>query len=317
MNDALNTYRRPPARCAVARSQHAPSSAAAPETPVSAATGGGFFRLPDGNVQIAFSGGRTSAFMLHQILEANAGLPERAVVTFENTGREMPETLDFVREVGDRWGVPIVWIEYRGEKPGFAVVDHASAARDGEPFEALIRRRSYLPNVRQRFCTTELKVRPAKKYLVDLGWARWTNALGLRADEARRVNKPAPVERWVNWHPLFDAGVTKEQVSAFWERQPFDLQLSNNNGKTPWGNCDGCFLKSEAIVARLAIEHPERHAWWERMEALASELTSGSAATFSKRYSRAQMGDYMRGQGQLALEADGVLCQVDEGECFG
>ena len=27
--------------------------------------------LPEGNVQIAFSGGRTSAYMLHQILEAN------------------------------------------------------------------------------------------------------------------------------------------------------------------------------------------------------------------------------------------------------
>lgn len=30
--------------------------------------------LPDGNVQIAFSGGRTSAYMLHRIMEANGGL---------------------------------------------------------------------------------------------------------------------------------------------------------------------------------------------------------------------------------------------------
>jgi len=34
--------------------------------------------LPPGNVQIAFSGGRTSAYMLHHILEANGGLPEPA-----------------------------------------------------------------------------------------------------------------------------------------------------------------------------------------------------------------------------------------------
>lgn len=54
------------------------------------------YRLPDGNVQIAFSGGRTSAYMLHKLLDANGGLPDRAVVTFQNTGREMPETLDFV-----------------------------------------------------------------------------------------------------------------------------------------------------------------------------------------------------------------------------
>ena len=68
------------------------------------------YLLPDGNVQIAFSGGRTSAYMLHQILAANGDLPDRVVVTFQNTGREMPETLDFVAEVGRRWSVNVVWL---------------------------------------------------------------------------------------------------------------------------------------------------------------------------------------------------------------
>ena len=45
--------------------------------------------LPQGNVQISFSGGRTSGFMLYKILEANNGLPDRAKVIFTNTGREM------------------------------------------------------------------------------------------------------------------------------------------------------------------------------------------------------------------------------------
>ena len=40
------------------------------------------YKLPDGNVQISFSGGRTSAFMLHQILEANGDLPDRCQVMF-------------------------------------------------------------------------------------------------------------------------------------------------------------------------------------------------------------------------------------------
>jgi 3'-phosphoadenosine 5'-phosphosulfate sulfotransferase (PAPS reductase)/FAD synthetase len=52
-----------------------------------------------GNVQIAFSGGRTSAYMLRQIMNANYGIPDRAMVTFRNTGREMPQRLDFVAEV--------------------------------------------------------------------------------------------------------------------------------------------------------------------------------------------------------------------------
>ncbi|MEY4953486.1 MAG: hypothetical protein RL299_1910, partial [Pseudomonadota bacterium] len=60
----------------------------------------GPYILPDGNVQISFSGGRTSAYMLHHIAEANGGIPDRAQVVFTNTGREMPQTLDFVAEVG-------------------------------------------------------------------------------------------------------------------------------------------------------------------------------------------------------------------------
>ena len=47
------------------------------------------FKLPNQNVQISFSGGRTSAYMLYKILEANNGLPDNAKVIFTNTGREM------------------------------------------------------------------------------------------------------------------------------------------------------------------------------------------------------------------------------------
>ncbi|MCP4206096.1 MAG: phosphoadenosine phosphosulfate reductase family protein, partial [Shimia sp.] len=212
------------------------------------------YRLPDGNVQIAFSGGRTSAYMLHKILEANGGLPDRAVVMFENTGREMPETLDFVHECGARWGVGIVWLEYRAERPLFEVVTHNSAARDGAPFESLIRRKKYLPNVMARFCTVELKVRTAKRYLRSLGWDYWTNAIGLRADEAKRLKEEGAKgkDRWYTWQPLAHAGVGKHDVAAFWRRQPFDLALPNINGKCWLGNCDGCFLKSEANLSALA-----------------------------------------------------------------
>ena len=154
------------------------------------------YLLPDGNVQIAFSGGRTSAYMLHQILEANGGLPERCLVTFQNTGRERPETLDFVEECSAHWGVEVTWLEFRPSKKQrnpfkeaafreqyerifgrtrldymtewweanstnqkFAIVNHNSASRFSEPFEALILTRMYLPNQQMRFCTIEMKVR--------------------------------------------------------------------------------------------------------------------------------------------------------------
>lgn len=272
--------------------------------------------LPEGNVQIAFSGGRTSAYMLHQILEANGGLPDRVQVVFCNTGREMPETLDFVQEVGDIWGVRIVWLEYLSVAPGFEQVSHNSAYRGGEPFEALIRKRKFLPNVMARFCTTELKIRPAKKYLMSLGWDRWTNCVGLRADEPHRLNKPAPKDRWTVWTPLADANVSKHDVALFWRKQPFDLRLLNIKGNAPLGNCDGCFPKSEANMAAFVREYPERAAWWERMEALASSLTSGTGGSFSKRYTRASLRRNVENQGAWAFATEGYFCQVDDGECF-
>lgn len=276
------------------------------------------YRLPEGNVQIAFSGGRTSAYMLHKIIEANGDLPDRAVVTFQNTGREMPETLDFVAEVGHRWGIHIVWLEYRPEVPLFEVVSHNSASRNGEPFEALIRRRRFLPNQQARFCTTELKVRTAKRYLRSLGWDYWTNCVGIRADEPARI-KPEGVrfkDRWTIWQPLANAGVGRQDVADFWKRQPFDLRLPNVGGNCWLGNCDGCFLKSEAHVASLAREYPDRAAWWEQMEELASSLTSGTAATFSKRYARREMHEFVERQGDWIFDTDGALCQADDGECF-
>lgn len=274
------------------------------------------YKLPDGNVQIAFSGGRTSAYMLHELLEANGPLPERAVVTFQNTGREMPETLDFVAEVGERWNVNIVWLEYRPKLPLFEIVSHNSASRNGEPFADLIRRRKYLPNQQARFCTIELKVRTAKRYLMTLGWKHWINCVGLRADEPHRLNKPPPRDRWTVWTPLATAGVGRAQVGDFWSKQPFDLRLPNVRGNCWLGNCDGCFLKSEASVAAFTRDFPERAAWWEDMEASVSGMTrTKDAAQFSKRYSRAEMRDYMTRQGDWALSTDGALCQQDEGEC--
>lgn len=280
------------------------------------------YALPDGNIQIAFSGGRTSAYMLHQILAANNGLPDRVEVTFQNTGREMPETLDFVAEVGAQWGVKIVWLEYLPEAPHFKIVNHNSAARAGEPFEAMIRKKQYLPNQQQRFCTVELKIRTAKRYLVSLGWKRWTNATGIRADEPNRLNKPKPKDRWTTWNPLADANVSRHDVASFWESQSFDLRLPNIKGNCWLGNCDGCFLKSEANVAAFTRDYPERANWWESMERMVGEMSVSKGRTmndgrFSRRYTRSEMREFMARQGDWALATEGVLCQADDGECTG
>ncbi len=222
------------------------------------------FKLPDGKVQISFSGGRTSGYMLYKILEANNGLPRNAVVSFQNTGREMPETLDFVRQVSERWNVPIVWLEYDITDEGknyFKVVNHNSASRNGEPFDKLINKYNRLPNARFRFCTGVLKMQTGQKYLKSLGWKSWKHAIGIRADEPRRLTKKSEGNIDL-FYPLAEAQKTKRNVEAFWMLQPFDLALPMHNGKTMKGNCDFCFLKSEATLALMAREHPELAQWW-------------------------------------------------------
>ena len=270
------------------------------------------YKLPDGNVQISFSGGRTSAYMLHQILEANNGLPDRAVVTFANTGREMPETLDFVHDCSVQWDVPIVWLEYDRPdgKAGYSVVGENSASRGGEPFEILINQKKYLPNIAARFCTTELKILPMKRYLTkELGWKKWTACVGIRADEHHRA-KTDSKDRWSYWYPLLDAGVSKVDVNKFWSESWFDLKLSNASGSTPMGNCDFCFLKSEATLAAMAKQHPERAEWWMRME-------KERGSTFRKGRDMNYFVDFVQRQQDWIFDEQGYFCQTDDGECTG
>lgn len=281
-------------------------------------TGLSAFVLPPGNVQIAFSGGRTSAMMLHKILLANGGLDEsRVVVSFQNTGREMPQTLDFIQECASRWDVKVVWLEYRPTKPMFEIVSHNSASRNGEPFEALIRKKGgYLPNQQQRYCTEILKVLTARRYLRSLKWDKWTNAKGIRADEQHRLGKP-DTDRWVSWTPMADAGLGKHDVAAFWKRQPFDLRLPIVKGKTIGGNCRACFLKSEAEIAAYMRDNPD-DTWDEDMEELGSRLTgSSSEAFFSKRFRRRDLRQFIERQGEIVFSTKGVFCQTSDGECTG
>lgn len=268
--------------------------------------------LPEGNVQISFSGGRTSAYMLHKILEANNGLPDRAVVTFANTGREMPETLDFVHECSQRWNVPIIWLEYDriDGQVSYAKVGNNSASRNGEPFEKLIKQRKYLPNAVTRFCTTELKIRPMKRYLTkELGWKNWSACVGMRSDEPHRA-KADSKDRWKYWYPLIDAGVTKLEVNLFWSLNDFDLRLDNSSGSTPKGNCDFCFLKSEATLAAMARQHPERAEWWMRME-------RECGSTFRKGRNLNKFVDFVQRQQDWIFDEQGFFCQSDDGECTG
>ena len=133
------------------------------------------------------------------------------------------------------------------------------AIRNVEPFERLIEKRKYLPNVMSRFCTSELNVIRIRKPLESRGFHDWIQCIGIRADEPRRAiklngKKPEGPEMYL---PLFLDGVTKEPLGEFWKQQPFDVMLPNINGVTDWGNCDLCFLKGYKIRLSIMREKPQ------------------------------------------------------------
>jgi len=273
------------------------------------------FRIT-GPAVVSFSGGRTSAYLLHRILDAHGGmLPDDVVVLFQNTGREMPATLDFVRDCGAAWDVPIRWLEYRWAPGGasYAEVNHNSASRDGEPFEMLIQGRRMLPNPVMRFCTEELKIRTALRFLRDqYGWLKWTAAVGLRADEPGRVERIMARNASGKGAdtvvcPLAEAGIEEYHVLQFWRAQPFDLRLAGR-----WeGNCDGCFLKNRGAVSRMHRDHPERMAWWAKMETKVVKLgrmTKPEMAHFrADRENYAAIARLTRDQGVLPFDLEDSL----------
>ena len=248
---------------------------------------------------ISFSGGRTSAFMLHKVLEAHDGdLPEFAKVTFANTGKEMPQTLDFVRDCGENWGVDIAWLERfsrksrEDEKNKYVyetkVVDYASASRNGEPFAQLIKTLGRTPSPVVRLCTFQLKIKAISEYLIDVCDFEkpYTTFIGIRGDEVRRAVKMnnTILDGQERYLPLYLDGITAKDVGGFWSNNNFDLNLPNHNGVNDLGNCDLCFLKGYKIRQSIIREKPELADWWieQEGESLYFDLNSPSYKTMKK-----------------------------------
>jgi 3'-phosphoadenosine 5'-phosphosulfate sulfotransferase (PAPS reductase)/FAD synthetase len=218
---------------------------------------------------INFSGGRTSAYMTKRLIDE--GLQDY-IVTFQNTGKEMPKTLDFIHECDVRWNLNIVWLEFRYGN-NFEVVNYETASRNGRPFDEVIEHhKHFLPNQRMRYCTKSMKLDTLKRYLKSIGIKDYTSFNGIRYDEPRRWTK-IQQNGWDVELPLVKWKTIKKDVLDFWGMQDFDLQVNE-----PYGNCDCCFLKGKGKLAIIAKEKPELFDWWIKHEEL-------SKATFKKEVS--------------------------------
>jgi len=231
---------------------------------------------------INFSGGRTSAYMCKRLIDEG----RKYLITFQNTGKEMQGTLDFINECDKQWNLNIVWLEYR--KPAsFEVVTFETASRDGLPYKQLIEQRpASIPNMQFRYCTSELKINTLKRYLKSIGVTDYTSFNGIRYDEPRRWQKTKDSDYDVEL-PLVKWKVNKQDVLNFWKEQPFDLKVNE-----PYGNCDCCFLKGKGKLSIIAKEKPELFQWW-------IDIENQSKHQFKKEITYQQIKD--KSQNQLGL----------------
>ena len=238
---------------------------------------------------INFSGGRTSAYMTQRLINEL----DDYIVCFQNTGKEMPATLDFVNECDKRWGLNVVWLEYRYGN-NFEVVTYETASRNGRPFEEMIAYKNGMcPNTMRRYCTDELKIQTLKRYLKSIRVKERTIINGIRYDEPRRVARAKEVKRpsYEDYDlPLVKWKITKEYVNNWWELQDFKLKLNE-----PYGNCDCCFLKGKGKLAIIAKEKPELFDWWIKME----NGVADKSGAFKQEITYQQIKD--KAQSQLGL----------------
>jgi 3'-phosphoadenosine 5'-phosphosulfate sulfotransferase (PAPS reductase)/FAD synthetase len=189
------------------------------------------------------------------------------IVTFANTGLEHPKTLDFIHNCDTHFGFNTVWLESvvhhdKRSAPTHKVVDYASAARNGGPFEEVIKKYG-VPNQKFPGCTRDLKLNPIKSYLKSLGINEHEvpTAIGIRTDELRRVN-PKVAQARTLIYPLINTWPSdKQDVLDWWEDQAFDLGIDEFEG-----NCLGCWKKSFKKHFMQIERDPSVYDFHRRME---------------------------------------------------
>lgn len=218
------------------------------------------------SIVVSFSGGRTSAFMARLIQEHESFAEYEKLFVFANTGKEEEETLDFIDKCDKEFSLNVVWLEAKvhpekGVATTYTMVDYETANRKGKPFEDVIEKYG-IPSKQFPHCTRELKQRPIKAFLRDIEITNYQMALGIRADEFRRVNRNHHIWGKNVTYPLVDIlQVDEKFIRDWWSRQPFDLGIKDYQG-----NCDLCWKKSERKKLTLLREKPEMGNWWADME---------------------------------------------------
>lgn len=196
----------------------------------------------------------------------------------------------------------------------------------GKTFDEVILRngKKYLPNVTQRFCTTEMKLQPLFDW-----WRNNINEvvemrIGFRANEESRaktmlsktnengnstfkaiVGKRKTQNKWadIEWQkprfPLIEDNIYKDKVEKYWKDKNVRFAYMNN--------CVGCFHRNEVLLKLMSDKHPNKFQWFVNAE----QETGYNVRTFKNGVTYDRIKDSLK-QTQLF---DDDFNECDSGYC--
>ena len=157
----------------------------------------------------------------------------------------------------------------------------------GKSFDEIINRNGklYLPNIMQRFCTTEMKLTHMFNWWKETIKQPMEMRIGFRANEVSRAErmllktndegfstfkniigktKTGNSNKWDNtpWQkpkfPLIEDRIFKDKIENFWSDKEVRFAYMNN--------CIGCFHRNEILLKKMSEKHPEKFDWFCRQE---------------------------------------------------
>ena len=138
---------------------------------------------------VSFSGGRTSAYLCHLMIEKFGR--DNVDFVYMDTGGEHPKTYDFIRNVNEHFNLNLTCLRGDFSKPmgkgvGYKIVSIDEIGPDLVPFKGMMAKYG-VPYIGGMFCTDRMKLKPYKKYCDDTYGAKsYETWLGIRADEPKR-----------------------------------------------------------------------------------------------------------------------------------
>ncbi|MCG6644455.1 phosphoadenosine phosphosulfate reductase family protein [Acinetobacter baumannii] len=218
---------------------------------------------------ISFSGGRTSAYLVHLFKS-----DPNAHFVFMDTGAEHPATYQFIKDIVKHWGIDLVCLRtvvnpQMGKGCGYQLVGLDELKQDLKPWEKMLAKYG-APAYDIPYCTARMKTEPFEKYCNDtFGKHQFERWIGIRFDEPKRLpieileNLNLPIHKYAKHQkPGFRylaeiCDLDKDQILDWWEAQPFDLAITEH-----LGNCVFCIKKHLNKVALAAKDEPEMAVKW-------------------------------------------------------